>query len=248
MNSFRDISQLRKAIIGDIEKDTNTFLQEISDIANQDGKSEATKAWESGKSQLNPEMAVKDSSGIMSGSVVSSAISPIIDIGDAKINLWDTNKLENLSTPGGGEARMPIWEMMNWGSGPKWNTITDLSPSSDIISKFGGKTAQLRNSGLAAYSAKSKQNITGQNTTKAERSKPISDRTRSDYVWAGSSKKRYGDLGKGYYAPEVFARKAKFDIIKQMQYFIPTHFIERSTRSVINAIFSKHPISIKGAQ
>jgi len=220
-------TQLGKQIVKQMRIDTKTLANQLVNFVERDGSVAASRSWGQGAGALDPVKAVKDPAGIMPGSRIVGAMQPRLTIGDApfelKVEFWNTVALNAASTPGGRPPNMPIWEMMNWGSGPFWNTDSGkpLVPrNSQVSSIFGKRTFPLRS------------RIKGR-----KRSTPASQNRVGGFVWVEAP--GFGDLGQGFYAPlsrAIALEEERGFTIAPFQHFRPTYFIEASASAVLQGL------------
>lgn len=140
-----------------------------------------------------------------------------------KIKFWHVPSLESYSQPT--SDSIPIWSMLNYGSGPKArpNVSTRGHPSVSM-SKYLQYTVPLRH---------------GYKDISRTTSMPPSS-TTSDFVWW--RKRGRGDRGEGFYIPAVTIQKIEAArakkgkkvgvAIQPMAYYSPRFYIEKSVNMV----------------
>lgn len=232
---FKDADSLTNAMISNMREDTETLWKNVSS-GFEEGISKSKEAWDSAASGLNDEQMVKDNKGIPTSGAIESAAMPGV-IGSEKawtgeFRAWHIPTLDKNTTPENptGKSEIPIWFMMNWGSGKNWNAVSGLREiprvGNVIVNNFGMRTRPLRTK------------ITSRRT-----SRPPAASTESGFRWVSVS--GFGDLKKGFLWPETPAKKLAKNlrergiaatVSRDFPYFPATHFIEKSVVPLVKAV------------
>ena len=163
----------------------------------------------------------------LSPSNIVSGMDTLVDLTDvysARIKFWNIPLLEQMSLPTGGET-IPIWSMLNWGSGPKAHLLASARGANSIsTSSFLSYQTKLRGSSIL--------------------SKPPSDKSPSEYVWWRKIGK--GDRKEGFYILQSNIKKIesarrkkgkKAGVATQpMAYYTPQFYIEKSASRMLGKL------------
>ena len=213
--------KLRWDIVNSIKGNVDTLYDEIVNYIKNDVKDDTvkflvvpntarlTKSRPPGSSQIVEGMApnvVKDTDGSL------------------EINLWHIPTLEEKSTPD--TESIPIWSMLNWGSGQKVKTSATARGGASIsTADFLRYTRPISTRIKSPYSE----------------SKPPSDSSDSGFLWR--PKLGRGRRGEGYYIPKTTVdrvntqralrgKKEKLTT-EPMQYYTPQLYIEHSVSLIL---------------
>jgi hypothetical protein len=232
----KNIDQLKTQILVQAREDSAKILAIFRNAFQTSGVGVATAAWDAGNPNPDPR-ATKDPSGIpnaaraLSGAANNVRLTPG-DLGySGSIEFWHVATLDTDTLPAADNS-IPVWPMMNWGSGSRWRVSSGIIPDGRAISRtYGNRTARLRTPNVGR-----------------SRSRPPSDRSEPQFSWFSMSD--IGDRGVGIYVPTPraermlrFAQKKPNSklgkanpTIQPFFEFAPTFFVEQSIGATLQRV------------
>lgn len=220
----KDKDKLKKDIINSISTNTATLYNEIIEYINKDVKTETISYLKVPNTARLTKSKPPGSSQIVEGMAPNIVMS---NDGNLSINLWHVPTLEEKSTPD--MESIPIWSMLNWGSGGKVKTSSDARGGASISTvDYLQYTRSLKTKGFTMF-----------------QSKPPTEKD-SDFVWRPKLGK--GRRGEGYYIAKttvdriniqraIRGKKEKLTT-EPMQYYTPQFYIEHSISLILGKMKS----------
>lgn len=239
---MNNVNDLVKKIMDDVKSQNESIFNGLLEVVEKDIKGDLISYI-----KIPDSPRITKDSPIQSSQIIDGMAPRITKLEDGTfgIEFWHVPTLETNSTPG--SDSIPIWSMLNWGSGPKVSTT----------SKVRGQDSTVSTKEYLQYT----RPISTRRESPYTVSKPPYER-ESGFLWR--PKKGRGRRKEGYYIPEATVNRVNAARVERgktaklttekMQYYTPQYYIERSIsmllgkmRSLLNksnsGLIPKNPVN-----